>query len=305
MTSSSFAARSFTRSLLIGAASAAVLLAACSMPVRPDGADAARADLTRLQSDSKLAVLAPVAIQEAEEAVRAAEAPTEDTASGQQLVYVAQGKVAIARAQAERRLAEDNVKKLGEQRSEIRLDARTREAEIAKAQAEAAAASAMQQQQAAIAAQGDAAKAQAEAEKAKAEAEDLKRQMADLQAKATDRGMVMTLGDVLFSTGQADLKPGAMERLSKLAAFMLRFPNRAVVIEGHTDSVGSASLNQALSQRRADAVKAYLISQSVPAASVTTIGKGKDVPVADNTTASGRQQNRRVEIIIANPPMQR
>lgn len=293
------------RTVLLGAASAAVLLSACAMPVKPDGADAARADLTALQSDSKLAVLAPVAIQEAETAVRAAETPTEDAAAGQQAVYVAQGKVAIARAQAERRLAEDNVKSLGDQRNEIRLDARTREAEIAKAQAEAAATSAMQQQQAALAAQSDAERAKAEAEKAKAEAEDLKRQMTELEAKATDRGMVMTLGDVLFATGKADLKPGAMERLSKLAGFMLKYPDRAVVIEGHTDSVGSAASNQTLSERRADAVKAYLISQSVPASSVTTIGKGKDVPVAENTTATGRQQNRRVEIIIANAPMKK
>ena len=291
--------------VLLGAASAAVLLSACAMPVKPDGADAARADLTALQSDSKLAVLAPVAIQEAETAVRAAEMPTEDAAAGQQAVYVAQGKVAIARAQAERRLAEDNVKSLGDQRNEIRLDARTREAEIAKAQAEAAGASAMQQQQAALAAQSDAERAKAEAEKAKAEAEDLKRQMTELEAKATDRGMVMTLGDVLFATGKADLKPGAMERLSKLAGFMLKYPDRAVVIEGHTDSVGSAASNQTLSERRSDAVKAYLISQSVPASSVTTIGKGKDVPVAENTTATGRQQNRRVEIIIANAPMKK
>lgn len=283
----------FSRTALIGAASAVVLLAACSNPVKPDGVDAVRADLTALQSDPKLAVLAPVAIQEAEAAVRAAEVPTEDAAAGQQAVYLAQGKVAVARAQAERRLAEDAVKSLGEQRGEIRLDARTREAELAKAQAEAAAAAALQQQQAAAA-------AMAEANKAKAEAEDLKRQMADLEAKATDRGLVMTLGDVLFSTGQADLKPGAAERLNKLAAFMLKYPDRGVVIEGHTDSTGSAATNQALSERRANAVKAYLISQGVPAASITTIGKGKDVPVADNTTASGRQANRRVEIIIAN-----
>ena len=283
----------FSRSALLGAASAVVLLAACSNPVKPDGVEAVRNDLSALQADPKLAVLAPVAIQEAEAAVRAAETPTEDVAAGQQAVYLAQGKVAVARAQAERRLAEDTVKSLGEQRGEIRLDARTREAELAKAQAEAAAASALQQQQAALS-------ATAEANKAKAEAEDLKRQMLDLEAKATDRGLVMTLGDVLFSTGQADLKPGAAQRLNKLAAFMLKYPDRGVVIEGHTDSTGSAASNQTLSERRADAVKAYLVSQGVPATRVTTVGKGKDVPVADNTSASGRQQNRRVEIIIAN-----
>ena len=93
------------------------------------------------------------------------------------------------------------------------------------------------------------------------------------------------------------------DRLAKLAAFMLKYPDRSVVIEGHTDSTGSAATNVALSQRRADAVKAYLVSQSEPAASITTIGKGKDAPVADNGTAAGRQQNRRVEIIIANAPV--
>jgi outer membrane protein OmpA-like peptidoglycan-associated protein len=279
------------RTLLLGAASATLLLSACAMPVKPDGADTARAELTCLQNDPKLATLAPVAIQEAEAAVRVAETPTEDAAAGAQAVYIAQGKVAVARAQAERRLAEDSVKALGDQRDAIRLDARTREAEIAKAQAEAATLSALQQQQAAQA--------------AKAEAEELKRQMAELEAQATDRGMVMMLGDVLFTTGQADLKPGAQERLAKLAAFLLKYPDRAVVIEGHTDSTGSAALNMTLSQRRADAVKAYLVSQSVPAARIVTVGKGKDVPVADNATATGRQQNRRVEIIIANTPVAR
>lgn len=292
-----------SRTALIGAASAALLLAACATPVKPDGADAARQSLTALQSDPKLATLAPVAIQEAEEAVRAAEVPTDDTVAGAQAVYLAQSKVALARAQAERRLAEDNLAKVGQERNAIRLDARTMEADIAKSQAELATAAALQQQEAARAAMSEAARAQADAAKSKAEAEDLKRQMMDLEAKATDRGMVMTLGDVLFATGKADLKPGAQERLNKLASFMLKYPDRAVVIEGHTDSTGSAAMNQTLSERRADSVKAYLISQSVPAASVTTIGKGKDVPVADNATASGRQQNRRVEIIIANAPM--
>lgn len=289
-----------SRSLLIGAASAAVLLSACATPIKPDGADSARAELTALQNDPKLATLAPVAIQEAELAVRAAEAPTENTTAGEQAVYLAKAKVAIARAQAERRFAEDNVKAVGDQRNAIRLDARTREAEIAKSQAELATASAMEQQQAALKAQAAAQSAQADAARSKAEADDLKRQMLDLQAKATDRGMVMTLGDVLFSTGQADLKPGAAERLNKLAMFMVKYPDRNVVIEGHTDSTGSASANQLLSERRANAVKAYLVSQGVPGTSLTTVGKGKDVPVADNTSYTGRQQNRRVEIIIAN-----
>ena len=111
----------------------------------------------------------------------------------------------------------------------------------------------------------------------------------------------MTLGDVLFATGRADLKPGAAARLDKLADFMAKYPDRSVVIEGHTDSVGSAASNEALSQRRADAVKAYLTTKGVSPARVQAVGKGKDVPVASNTDAAGRQQNRRVEVIISIP----
>lgn len=275
-------------------AAAALLLAACGAnPVKPDGADQIRADLTALQTNPDYASRAPVALQEAESAVRLAETPTADPAAGSQAVYVAERKVAIARAQAEKRLAEDQVRTLSDQRNAIRLDARTAEAEAAKSQAEQAIAIAQAQQQAALA-------ARSEADAAKAEAEELRRQMEDLQARQTDRGLVMTLGDVLFATGKADLKAGSAERLNKLVAFLGKYPDRTVVIEGHTDSTGSEAINQRLSQQRAEAVRAYLLSQGVAANRVSAVGKGESLPVADNATAAGRQQNRRVEIIISN-----
>ncbi|ROH88692.1 OmpA family protein [Stagnimonas aquatica] len=275
-------------------AAAALLLAACGAnPVKPEGADQVRAELTALQTNPDYASRAPVALQEAESAVRQAETPTADTAAGSQAVYVAERKVAIARAQAEKRLAEDQVRTLSDQRNAIRLDARTAEAEAAKSQAEQAIAIAQAQQQAALA-------ARSEAEAAKAEAEELRRQMEDLQAKQTDRGLVMTLGDVLFATGKADLKAGSAERLNKLVAFLGKYPDRTVVIEGHTDSTGSEATNQRLSQQRAEAVRAYLLSQGVAANRVSAVGKGESLPVADNATAAGRQQNRRVEIVISN-----
>lgn len=284
------ALRTFQRTAL---AAAFLGLAACAAgPVKPDGADQARAELTALQTNPDLASRAPVAIQEAEVAVRAAETPTSDTASGSQAVYVAQRKVAIARAQAEKRLAEDQVKQLSDQRNEIRLDARTAEANAAKSEAEQALAIAQMQQQAA-------ARARAEAEAAKAQADELKRQMDELQARETDRGLVMTLGDVLFSTGKAELKAGSQDRLTKLVAFLGKYPDRTVIVEGHTDSVGSDETNQVLSQRRADAVRAYLLAQGVAANRVTAVGKGESLPVADNGNAAGRQQNRRVEIVIS------
>jgi outer membrane protein OmpA-like peptidoglycan-associated protein len=109
------------------------------------------------------------------------------------------------------------------------------------------------------------------------------------------------LGDVLFETGRAELKGGAAANLGKLAAFLSQYPERSVIIEGHTDSVGSESYNQGLSERRADSVKAYLLSQGIAATRLTAVGKGEAVPVASNDTNTGRQMNRRVEVIIANP----
>lgn len=129
------------------------------------------------------------------------------------------------------------------------------------------------------------------------EAEALRRELA---AKQTDRGLVVTLGDVLFETAKSDLKQGATANLAKLVTFLNQQTDRSVVIEGHTDSVGSDSYNQDLSQRRADSVRAYLVGQGIASNRITAVGKGKHSPVASNDSSSGRQLNRRVEIIISN-----
>ena len=307
---------------LTAAAAASLFLAACSAaPARPAGADNARAKLTQLQSDPQLANRAPVAIKDAEVAVRAAEEPRKDTELAQHLVVIADRKVDIAVAQAQSRLSEDQRKTLSEQRESARLDSRTREAdgarreansarndaEVARGQANIARTDANTARTDAIAAHTDAdiARSQAdmarmETESAKQQTEDLQRQIAELNAKTTDRGLVVTLGDVLFATGMSDLKGGAAGNLSKLAAFLNKYPDRTVIIEGHTDSVGSADSNLGLSQRRADSVKSYLLSQGVAPARLSASGKGKGFPVAGNDTATGRQQNRRVEVIISN-----
>jgi len=129
--------------------------------------------------------------------------------------------------------------------------------------------------------------------------QDLQRQLADLQAKQTDRGMVLTLGDVLFETGRADLRSGADWTISQLANFMQRNPSRTVEVTGFTDSTGSVELNQALSERRAEAVRQALVSYGISPQRVITRGLGPALPVASNNTAAGRQQNRRVEITIS------
>jgi len=130
----------------------------------------------------------------------------------------------------------------------------------------------------------------------------LKQQLAELQAKVTDRGLVVTFGDVLFATGGAALKAEAAADLSNLGAFLAEYPARTVVIEGHTDSLGTQGFNDGLSQRRADAVMAYLIAHGLNPRRIRALGKGESEPVAANHSAAGRQSNRRVEVIIQNPP---
>jgi len=124
-------------------------------------------------------------------------------------------------------------------------------------------------------------------------------ELAELKAKQTERGMVVTLSDVLFDTGQATLKPGADLTLDHLAHYLRDNPHTRVLIEGFTDSVGSDSYNEALSQRRADAVAGALVSRGVTEDAVRATGRGKSFPVASNDTAAGRQQNRRVQIVIS------
>ena len=278
---------------LIATAVASVLLAACATaPVEPEGAAEARSKLTQLQSDPNLASLAPVAMKEAEVAVSTAEIPQPDLALAAHNVYMADVKVDTARALAETRFAEDQRAALSKQREGARLDARTREADVAKSQVAIARAESAEQ---ALSAE----MARSEAERQAAE---LQRQIDELQARPTDRGLVLTLGDVLFTTGQADLKVGATGNLNKLVTFLNEYPNRTVMIEGYTDSVGSEDYNQGLSQRRAESVKTYLVGQGVGSVRLSASGRGESDPVADNDSAAGRQQNRRVEVIISNPP---
>ena len=288
---------------LTAAAVVSALLAACaSAPVEPPGAAEVRGKLTHLQADPNLAGRAPVAIEEADIAVRAAETPQADAQLAAHNVYMADQKVETARALAETRFAEDQRTTLSEQRESARLDARTREADAAKNQVTMAQAEGAEQKLAADQARSDADAAHAVAENSQQQAVELQRQLEEMQAKVTDRGVVLTLGDVLFTSGKADLKVGATGNLNKLIAFLNKYPDRIVTIEGYTDSIGSEDYNHGLSERRAAAVESYLVEQGVGAARLTALGKGESEPVADNDTAAGRQQNRRVEVIISDPP---
>lgn len=133
-----------------------------------------------------------------------------------------------------------------------------------------------------------------------AEAEKAKKQLEELKAKKTDRGMVITLHDVLFRTNKAQLEPDGLRTVYKLADFLKQYPERTVLIEGHTDSTGSDSYNQELSERRAGAVRMALLDSGISNDRIATRGYGKAFPVVSNDTAEHRQLNRRVEIILSN-----
>jgi outer membrane protein OmpA-like peptidoglycan-associated protein len=277
---------SYATVLTVAAAVSFTLAGCATAPLAPDGAADVRAKLTRLQTDPTLANRAPVAVQEAETAVRVAEEPlAKDAALGAHRVYMADRKVEIAMAQASTSQAEDQRVKLGEERERSRLEARTREADLAKADADAT-------RVAAASAAGEASR----------QADEMQRQIDALQAKATDRGLVLTLGDVMFTSGRADLKAGAASNLDRLVTFLQQNPDRKVEIEGHTDNVGGDDYNQGLSQRRADSVRSFLMQQGIDSERIVASGKGEQRPVADNESEGGRQQNRRVEVIIGNPP---
>jgi outer membrane protein OmpA-like peptidoglycan-associated protein len=290
------------RRTLIATTVTSVLLAACAAaPVKPDGAEEARNKLTQLQADPNLATRAPMAMKEADSAVRVAEQPQPDKELAAYRVYLADRKVDIARAQAETSLAEDQRTALSAQRERARLDARTREADAAhlaaansEHQADAANLAAASSEQQADAANLAAANSQQQAA-------ELQRQIEVLQARPTDRGLVLTLGDVLFETGRSGLKMGATGNLNKLVAFLNEYPDRTALIEGYTDSVGTEDYNQGLSERRADSVKSYLVGEGIGTTRLSASGRGERDPVASNDSAAGRQQNRRVEVIISNP----
>jgi len=168
------------------------------------------------------------------------------------------------------------------------------QAEMAKLEADRARQEALEQQQ----------KLAAQSEQAQKEQAELRRQLLVqfnqiLQTRETARGLIVNMSDVLFDTGQYSLKPGAREKLAKISGIVLAHPGLRITVEGHTDSVGGDDYNMKLSENRANAVRGYLVSQGLNSENVTAQGFGKTRPVADNKTASGRQQNRRVELVVA------
>ena len=255
--------------LAAGAIALMSLTVAGCATARSVALEQARSAYRQAEQDPEVSANAPVALHEAQTALqRAQHAWDKDHSESEtdHLAYVTECKVEIARARAQQKLAEAEIQRINESRENVIISARTREAEENAARVR-----------------------------------QLQQQVAELQARETERGLVLTLGDVLFETGKADLKPGAQHNLDTLASFLKDNPHRDVLIEGYTDNRGSQSYNLELSQRRAEAVRDLLVHNGIGPERIIARGYGKSYPVAPNDNEAGRQQNRRVEIVILNP----
>ncbi len=279
----------------ITAVVSAILMAACaSTPKNIEQLDQARSDVQTLASDPMAQQAASQELSNARNSLDRAESALKDGKREEVLhySYLASQQAQTGQARVTEVRSKEEAAKGESERNRVLLESRTREAEAATVQAQEQARLAEAQKQQALAAQKD-------AEAARAEAEATQRQLAELQAKQTERGMVLTLGDVLFDTGAATLKPGAGAVLDRVAGFLNENDGTKVMIEGHTDSRGPDQYNQELSQRRAQAVADGLAFRGIDRGRVEAVGRGEALPVASNDSSAGQQQNRRVELVFS------
>lgn len=276
----------FTPALLVIAG----LLGACnSMPRSTSLLEQTRSDYQAVQTDPKVAKFAPMEMKQADDAMRLANTAASDNDSAEkidQLSYLAKQKIALSAEVAKRKSAESDVANSAAERDQMRLAQRTNEADRAKVATRVA--------------QLDAAAAQRQTQAAEAYSEQLQAQLADLSARMTERGLVMTLADVLFQTDRARLTDEGQRMVKKLADVLQQNPQRSVLIEGFTDSTGSAAHNQTLSERRAMSVRRGLQAMGIGRQRIAVRGFGEAYPIASNETSEDRQLNRRVEIILSN-----
>lgn len=299
-----------TRTLYLATLTA--LLAACgSVPERNNSLEAARNHFDAAQRDPQVASQAPAELQRASQSMLLADQAWrngDNTNNVNHLAYMAYQRVSIAQETAANKNAQAITAGAAAERDKLRLAVRTNEADNAKQDALTA------QQKLAVSQQSNAQKtdelAMAEVAALRdrdllafraAKLNEMQMQMQALNAKQTDRGMVVTLGDVLFETGKARVMPASATDMSKLADFFKRNPERKAVIEGYTDSVGNDNFNRDLSRRRANAVMSELVHLGVAPGRLSTQAFGEERPVADNASATGRQLNRRVEIVFSQP----
>src|SRR5471032_2609232 len=236
---------------------ASVALAACSTPPNSNLKNA-RTNYEGLQADPQASKVAALETKDASDYLHKAEKTyqeKQDASKVDQLAYLTNQRVEVAKQTIAMRTAEANLKNAGDQRARAILDSRNAQ---------------------------------------------IKQLQDSLNAKQTDRGTLVTFGDVLFATNKADLKSTGLVNINKLAQFLQENPDRKVIIEGYTDSTGGSGYNQSLSERRATSVQVALVKMGVDPSRIVTQGYGQEYPVADNGSVSGRAMNRRVEVTISN-----
>jgi outer membrane protein OmpA-like peptidoglycan-associated protein len=319
---------------ILALAAIVVLLAACATAPKKDLAlEQVKAQLQELQADEALTGYAPLALGEAKRALRQAEITSGDKTLRIHLIYMADRRIQIARASAQYEQMEAEFDRLEDERSAMLVRSSKLEAKRARLEAEQArmmsaaraedANRAREEAQQAISREEESARnasqAREEAKAAKAlavssataaelsrreadlateQADSLRRQLENLQLRQTESGVVVTLGDVLFETGQSGLKKEAQSSLVEVVDLLQSQPDHKIRIEGHTDSTGDEMANLKLSEQRANKVMDSLVALGVDPDRVTAAGMGEDFPIASNDTEEGRSQNRRVDVIL-------
>jgi outer membrane protein OmpA-like peptidoglycan-associated protein len=272
----------------------ALAIAGCASTPQPNPVlESARSVVQAAEADPNAAKYAAVDLQTAKSELAVADAAfmRRDEPSIAQPAYMAAQNARLAQLRGAAKADDARVAAGQAERDSIVLAARTNQVD-----------SANRAKDAANRAASDANRATDDAKIARDQATEnaarLQAEVDALKAKPTDRGLVLTLGDVLFETGSATLSPGAGRNMDRLVQFLTEHPERMVQIDGFTDSIGTDSFNQDLSQHRADAVRYQLVSRGISSTRIGTQGYGKAYPVASNSESSGRQLNRRVEVVI-------
>lgn len=311
----------------------AMLVACTATPKKDLALERVRDDLNNLKANPELVGYAPLALGEAERALRVAGQASGNEIYRFHLVYMADRRIQIAKAMAEREQYEQARDVLESRHSAMLIKASQLETEQARAEAERArllvattsedAQRARDEKDRALQKEAESARAAelateeaqqarrlaesraSEAEFARREADlasqqitSLTRQLENLQLRQTESGVVVTLGDVLFASGQTSLVEGARSSLEEVVDLLQTEPEKKIRVEGHTDSSGEADTNIALSQERADAVRQALIDLGVAEDRITSAGMGEDFPIASNEIEAGRSRNRRVDVIL-------
>jgi len=321
------------RACAVAVLSLVVISGCVSQPKKDLAAERLRDELQGLKEEAQAFDVPPLAVREAERAVRRLDQETGGEALRAHLAYLAERRLDMAHAELRVMRDERELARVMERRAELLVRAShlqaeeaRREAERARMMSEASAedaerareeadaarerqreaaqraeqaqAEAQQAQRVAEAQAEEARLAREEARLASEQAQALKRRLERMELRQTERGVVVTLGDVLFETGEAELKQGSRSNVLDVVELLQSEPGKKIRVEGHTDSRGSAEFNLQLSEDRAEAVKEALVAEGIDPSRITTVGMGEDFPIADNDTAEGRSQNRRVDVIL-------